>query len=239
MPYKSHKDFCVYRIRHIPTDVTIYIGKTNNPKKRWNNHRNGKKDPLLLDYMASHGGVNDYELVPLLWVPSEAVAYRKEREIIGAYSGYGTLLNRDLGGVGGQEGQTSEVHKRRWAKLTKEQRKERLRPLHESRRGVPLDPSHKTAVSKAMLQYHSEHPEAALRTGARRKGQRHTNAAKIKMGEARKKLSDEQVRTVRAMHEAGISMKKIGTALGVSIKSVFNAIHGNGVYGSHRDFGRL
>lgn len=231
MPYKRHKSFCVYRVRHIQTDRTIYVGKTNSPKRRWNNHCNSKKDRLLQEFMQCNGGVPAYELLPIMWASSETAAYTLEREFIRKYLPDGTLLNRDLGGVGGITGQASESHKKRWAKLTREQRQERLRPLHDAARGVPFNEERCHAIAQGLQRYHEEHPEAALQFGLRRLGQKHTVVAKRKMGEAQRSLTQVQAQRVRDLRREGVSMKGIAGMLGVSTKAVFNVEHGRGVYG--------
>ena len=231
MSYKRHKSFCVYRVRHIQTDLTIYIGKTNSPKGRWHNHCVSKQEHLLQDYMRRNGGCTAYELLPLIWASSEATAYEFEKEVIRWYLPSGALLNRDLGGVGGYTGLASMAQKERWARLTKDQRKEILRPLHDAARGVSFTEARRAAISRGLYRFHEAHPEVGLQVGLRRTGQRHTAEAKRKMGEARRSLTQAQAQRVLALREVGVSMKEIAGTLGVSTKAIFNVTHGLGVYG--------
>lgn len=225
------KKFCVYRVRHIETDVTIYIGKTARPRKRWINHCNGKrKGERLRSYMLEHGGLDAYELVPLQWFPNEAQSYRVERETIEVYLKTSPLLNLSTGGFGGSPNRMSEVHRERLSRLSPKERAALTKKANEAVRGIPRPPQVRACISEAHLRWWQEHPEARERVGAWRRGQKHTSETKQRLGEKRRSLTNEQTLRCRQLQAEGLPLKRIGELLGVGIKAVFNAVHGNGIY---------
>ncbi len=227
----SDKKFCVYRVRHINTDVTIYIGKTSRPKKRWANHCNGKRQgERLRAYMLSHGGLGAYELIPLRWFSSEDQAYAVERETIELYLKTSPLLNLSTGGFGGSPNRMSAIHRERLGRLTTEERAALTKKAHEAIRGVPRSAQVRKSISEARARWWQEHPEAKVRLGSRRSGKKHTPETKSRIGGKRRCLTNEQASRCRQLQAEGSSLKRIGELLGVSTKAVFNAVHGNGAY---------
>jgi hypothetical protein len=115
--------------------------------------------------------------------------------------------------------------------LTDEARKELTKKATEAIKGTKLTQARKDQISTDRLKWFSEHPEARIEVGNRRRGKNHTDETKISIGQKMRLLSDEQIVTCRKLHSEGLSMKKISERLGVSIKPVFNAINCRGIYG--------
>jgi len=232
----SHKKFCVYRIRHIETDATIYIGKTARPRKRWANHCNAKRCNHLRQYMLQNGGFQAYELQPLQWWDNEEAAYTDERlRIAEAMKTCPLLQNRQTGGFGGSPNRMSAVHKARLQGLSAEERLTLTSKAHDAIRGVPRSSETKQAISDALKAWHQDHPERAAQVGYMRLGAIHTESTRKRMGQAKRALDTEQVAVCQRLRSEGWSLKRIAQALGLSVKPIFNALHGVGVYGEKKD----
>ena len=70
--------FCVYKLENNRGEV--YYGKTNNPKARWTNHRNGNAICNSRILWKDDGVVNDMEI--LEWFNNEGDALQREKELI-------------------------------------------------------------------------------------------------------------------------------------------------------------
>jgi len=113
--------------------------------------------------------------------------------------------------------------------LTDENRNRLANWSKEHMTGRPLSESHKKTLSEMRTEHFRSNPEARVKVSSWRKGQKHTEESKLKMAKSRVKLSAEQVARCRDL-KGKISISKIAEYLGVSSKSVFNAIHRVGYY---------
>jgi predicted GIY-YIG superfamily endonuclease len=126
----------------------------------------------------------------------------------------------------------SEIQISRYQKLTLEAKRELLKNATKARLGSKASLETRGKLSESRKKFFRDHPEARERVGLIRLGVQHTEETKVKIGEKRILLNKEQVIECDRLHSQGLSLKKIASTLGCSVKPVFNAIHRVGVYSS-------
>lgn len=161
----------VYLIRNSATDK-VYVGSTNNPKKRWTTHlralRTGRHHSIHLQRaFAKHGAAAfSFHIVEAV----QNSLFLRAREQFWLWRHSGKLYNRSLktdcpGGVPWSDEQKQRMSKRmrgntirRGSKFTAEQRAVRSAILigNQRRRGVPHDEATKAKIAASLRAAYAE-----------------------------------------------------------------------------------
>jgi group I intron endonuclease len=92
---------------------------------------------------------------------------------------------------------------------------EQKRKLSEAKKGKKLSEEHKTKIKQSCA-----------------KGFDHTNEAKKKIAESKRKFTDEQVLEIRRLHTSGLSHQKLADMYKVQRHTIGRVINGLGIYRS-------
>lgn len=138
-----------------------YIGKANNPKKRWIRHKSYHNDKRHLSRSFEKYGIVSFEFNVIEEWSSETEAYEAEVWMIAYLRSLGAILyNENDGGIGQSKGKTWRLSSETKAKQSiaaqnrpppTEAQKQAIR---EKLVDVPLSEEHKRAISLGMTGVH-------------------------------------------------------------------------------------
>lgn len=216
MPQKFiNKLFYVYKITNLINNK-IYIGKTNNVKKRWREHISSSKNKSL-NYPIYNAirkyGKNNFITEVIGEFICERKAYDIETECIYYYNSMNKNIGYNVreGGQGAGSGELNHFY------------------------GKNLTVDHKNKISKSLNEYY-------LHNTASQKGYHHTDDAKLKISKSiigvkrslvfkenlrqhKQKITLLQANEIRVLYNTGnYTAKQLGIMFGISSTSIKNIL---------------
>ena len=202
----------VYKLTNIANGM-VYIGKTNNPKRRLIEHvsesKRSRKNHRLYNAIQKYG-VKKFKFSVLGTYESEGAAFEAEIELIREYRAteHGFGYNCTMGGEGVRE-------------LTPERRK----VLSEiARRRFPKGPFFGRRHSEATKLYMSKVMSRQSGENHPMWGKARSESTKRAISEKKGKLTEVQVRALRSDHTSGVKLSKLAASLGISYETALDAV---------------
>jgi group I intron endonuclease len=215
MPQEFINKFYVYKIINM-INKKIYIGKSNNVKKRWREHisySNNKSHNYPISNAIRKYGKNNFSIEIVGEFLCEQKAYDIEIECIYYYNSMDKNIGYNIcpGGQGAGSGAANHFY------------------------GKSFTQEHKNKISSSLNKYYASN-------AAPQKGYRHTDAAKLAISEAvsgikrsldfkenlrkhKQKITLSQANEIRSLYASGhYTTRQLGTMFGISGTSVKNIL---------------
>ena len=200
--------FYIYLIMNLANNK-IYVGKTNNPTRRWQNHV--LRGHYLYNAIRKYGKEN-FSFEILDHFENEDDAFKAEQQITLLCSNIkGIGYNLDIGGSGGKTLSQETKNKISLANTGKKHTDEAKLKIKETSTGRVLPEEAKQKISLWHI------------------GKIVSHDTKLKIGKnsANRKLTDEQVNEIKSLHSEGIlSNTKIAKLFDVSRRTIDKIVNG-------------
>lgn len=169
-----------------------YIGKTNNIKRRWNEHKWGKGNTAILNKAFKKYGVDNFEFSLLEERKFKSInelneiLSQMEIDYIAKYNTFKKGYNATLGGEGTIGHFVSESTRRKFSILAKERCKseEYRKKLSDTMKGKHLSPETKEKIKKALA---NRDPSVYKKIGLKLKGKPREHEMIMKAAAKRRK----------------------------------------------------
>lgn len=149
--------FYIYKILQLDINKRVYIGMTNNPKRRFRGHYSNKSSSKNSMYIHSHGGKNNFKLIIIDSTNDYREAINKEQFWTLFFMKRCTLNNINIG--------TKSVFSDDVKKKISENKKGKNHQYYHKH----LSKEHKKKVSESLKKYYKKYPKEKISEELREK----------------------------------------------------------------------